>query len=85
MPTTEKQKFIIELDCAPFTPRPDYYIDGILEGTGLVAGETISRFFGCWTWEFEMTPEAWNKIRPTIIERITALYNGGSIRYGGWS
>lgn len=75
----------IELDCAPGALRPGDLINGVLEGTGLVAGETISRWFGEWTWGFDVPRDEWeSRIQPIIKPRIEALYRSGAIRYGSW-
>lgn len=75
----------IELDCPPGFPRPGDLIDGVLEGTGLTAGETVSRIFGNWTWQFDIPKEEWERdIAPKIKPRIEALYREGVIRYGSW-
>lgn len=75
----------IELDCAPGYPRPGDLIDVVLEGTGLKAGETVSRCFGNWTWQFDVPRDVWERdIQPVIKPRIEALYNAGTIRYGSW-
>jgi hypothetical protein len=74
----------IDLDCAPGAIRPDL-IGGVLEGTGLTAGEPVSTFFGNWTWAFDVPREEWvERIQPIIKPRIEALYNEGWIRYGSW-
>ncbi len=75
----------INLDCPPGNPRPDDLIDGVLEGTGLVAGPTVLRFFGNYCWEFDVPDDKWkNEIQPIIKPRIEALYHSGVIRYGDW-
>jgi len=75
----------IELDCAPLRPRPDTYIAGVIEGTGLELREDVSRTFGNWVWNYEdVDPEEWKRIQPILKERITKLYKQGSIRYGSW-
>lgn len=77
----------IDLDCPPGLPRPGDLIDGVLEGTGLVAKETVSRFFGNWTWDFsdQVEPITWvERIQPIIKPRIEKLYRDGVIRYGSW-
>ena len=77
----------IELDCPPLTPRPDTYIEGVIEGTGLKAGDPIVTpfSFGNWTWEFDVPRDKWEKeIQPIIKPRIEALYHSGAIRYGSW-
>lgn len=75
----------IELDCAPGFPRPDSYIDAIIDGTGLERRETAARFFGNWTWDYSDVPsDKWEAIQPTLKERISKLYHSGQIRYGSW-
>lgn len=75
----------IELDCPPGDPRPGDLIDGVLEGTGLTAGETTARVFGNWVWEFDVPQDKWEQeIQPIIQPRIEALYHAGRIRYGSW-
>jgi hypothetical protein len=75
----------IELDCAPGGIRPGDLIGGVIEGTGLELQDTVGRFFGNWTWNYEdVSPEVWEAAKPTLKERIVALYNSGAIRYGSW-
>lgn len=75
----------IEIDCAPMTPRPDTYIKGILEGTGIEAGEPVSKLFGNWKWDFShVSKEVWEKAQPVIAQRIKTLHENGKIRYGSW-
>ena len=75
----------IELDCAPFGPRPGDYFPGVIEGTSLVTKEPENKCFGNWTWNYnEVSCEAWEKVRPLLKERITKLYKSGSIRSGSW-
>ena len=75
----------IELDCPPGEPRPGDLISGVIEGTGLPKRESCSRVFGNWKWDYsDVDPDEWQKIRPTLKERITRLYENGVIRYGSW-
>lgn len=75
----------IELDCPPGVLRPGDLIDGVLEGTGLVADEPISKLFGEWTWAFDVPRARWeSEIQPVIKPRIEALYHAGQIRWGSW-
>lgn len=75
----------IELDCPPGNPRPDDLIEGVIAGLGIVAKEPVSKFFGNWKWEFpEVSEERWTEIKPILKERVTQLYNQGTIRYGSW-
>jgi len=77
----------IEIDCPPGPSRPGDLLPGVIEGTGLIIKpqETVSRVFGNWTWKIpEDQEEVYKKVRDTIKERITSLYNKGLIRYGSW-
>lgn len=77
----------IELDCAPCTPRPDTYIAGVLEGTGIELGDKQpeTKLFGNWEWNFDEVPDdVWNAANPIIGERIKKLDAQGKIRYGSW-
>ena len=75
----------IELDCAPGSPRPGDLIGSVIKDTGLEERDTVGRFFGNWTWDYSDVPkDEWKKLQPTLKERVTALYNRGTIRYGSW-
>ena len=79
--------YTIDLDCAPGPIRPNQLLPGILEDTGIIIDpeQTVSRLFGNWQWEIpEEQSELYEKVRETIKDRITALYNKGFIRYGSW-
>lgn len=80
-----KSKHSIEIDCAPGYPRPGDLIDSVIEGTGLPKKKSCLRFFGNWVWEYnEISDEKWAEIQPIIKERLTKLYNSGTIRYASW-
>jgi hypothetical protein len=75
----------IELDCPPGGTRPGHLIDAVIEGLGLGPREPIYKVFGNWTWDYSDVDEAhWKAVQPTLRERITALYEAGTIRYGSW-
>lgn len=77
----------IELDCPPGAPRPDGLLPGVLENTGLTVEdfENTSRFFGNWIYKLkDGKEEAYAIAKPTIKERVKALYYSGAIRYGSW-
>lgn len=75
----------IELDCAPFMPRPADLLTGVLKDTGLSEREPVSKFFGNWKWDYSDIPtEQWLAVKPILRERIIQLYNNGWIRYGSW-
>jgi hypothetical protein len=41
--------------------------------------------FGNWRWDYSDIPtEQWEKAKSILEERITKLYNSGTIRYGSW-
>lgn len=65
----------IELDCPPGSPRPGDLIEAVIEGTGLPLKETSGRCFGNWSWDYSDIPaDQWEKVRPVLKERVTALY-----------
>lgn len=81
----EETEQTIELDCAPGDPRPDVYLPGILEGTGIEPVEKCSAIFGNWTFNFSHVPkEKWKECQPIFKERIKELHSKGYIRYGSW-
>jgi hypothetical protein len=77
----------ISLDFPLRPPRLDELIDGVLEGTGLVAeGHLQSQVFGhYWKWAWEMDENEWRtRIQPIVAPRIKRLYQRDIIRYGSW-
>ena len=80
----EKFPQTISLDCVPGSVRPNDLIESVLEGTGLIAGEPVSKSFGHWVWEFTMSDEEWKEIQEVTRPRIIDLYKSGQIRYGSW-
>ena len=75
----------IELDCAPGGTRPGHLIEDVIKGLDLPLREPVSKVFGEWTWDYSDVPETtWEKAKPILEQRITALYNEGRIRYGSW-
>lgn len=81
--------YSIEIDCAPFTPRPDAYIGAVLEGSGLTPDDfnTGPPFFGCQAWalkEGEERAKQFAIYQPVFKQRVTSLYEAGKIRYGSW-
>jgi hypothetical protein len=77
-------KRTIEIDCPPGHPRPGDLIDGVLEGTGLEAGDTVARVFGNWVWAFEADDASWEAVQAIVAPRLEALYHQGVIRYASW-
>lgn len=75
----------IEIDCPPGNPRPGDLIADVIKDTGLPTKETNSRCFGNWCWDYSDVPDnVWEKARPIVKERLTALYNSGVVRYASW-
>jgi hypothetical protein len=81
----------IELDCAPGYPRPGDLIPAVVAGTileSMTTPEFIDKhrpFFGNATYDYSaVTDDEWLEVKPTIQERVEALYSRGSIRYGSW-
>lgn len=75
----------IEIDCAPFTPRPDTLLPNVLKGTGLKLKKPTLMLFGNWEWVIPKAQEKrYQKHKKLIKERITNLYKTGQIRYGSW-
>jgi hypothetical protein len=75
----------IELDCAPGTLRPGDLIGDVIKDLGLPEREPQSMFFGNWTWNYSDVPaDTWQRAKPELKARITALYEAGAIRYGSW-
>lgn len=75
----------IELDCPPGNPRPGDLIESVIQGTGLPRREPCSTFFGNWKWDYnDISNEEWKDVQPILKQRITELYNSGTIRYGSW-
>jgi len=85
---SELDELSIELDCAPMSPRPDSYIGGVLEGTGLSVDdfEEPSKSFVNWTWTLKSEEKRQKFIdaKPTFEARIKSLHTRGHIRYGSW-
>ena len=78
-------KQIIQLDCPPGYLRPGHLIEKALKDTELELRNDVSRFFGCWTWDYSDIPlEQWERIRPILKRNITDLYRRKLIRYGHW-
>lgn len=75
----------IELDCPPGSPRPGDLIADVIKDTNLPLRDDISRLFGNWRWEYnDVDCDTWDKAKPILKERITTLFNEGTIRYGSW-
>jgi hypothetical protein len=77
----------IEIDCAPFSTRPDEHfknmctdLDMQLEGFKLV-----SKFFGNYTWEIlPFYEEIYKSKQHLVKDWLTKLHNNGRCRYASW-
>jgi hypothetical protein len=75
----------IEIDCQPGYPRPGDLIEGVIKDTGLPLRDDVSRFFGCWEWNYnDIDPEVWNRAKPILEKRLNKLYDDGLCRYCSW-
>jgi hypothetical protein len=75
----------LEIGCPPGSPRPGDLYPGVIEGTGLPTRESVSRCFGDWTWNYsDIDPELWKKAQPVLKERLSKLYDDGTVRYASW-
>jgi len=65
--------------------RPGDLIEAVIKDTGLPIRESVSRWFGNWTWNYsDISPEVWAEAQHLLKPRIEALYHQGAIRYGSW-
>jgi len=80
-------KYEIIIDCPPFKHRPDEILEQIIQNTDLLIDDFIkvSTCFGAWTFKIVKNKESnyLNK-QKDIGEKLTKLYNIGSIRYAEW-
>ena len=82
---SEIREQTIELDAPPGRTRPDALLVDVLKGTGIEPREPVSRFFGCWTWDYTDVPaEVWDAANPTIAARCKALFHSGAVRFASW-
>lgn len=83
----EVEEQSIELDCAPGGIRPGDLIEGVMAGAAVEydGRSPASMFMGNWKWYFQDIPaDKWLEAQPTFRERIIALHNNNTIRYGSW-
>lgn len=75
----------IELDTPPGPIRPDDLLPSVIEGLGIKPVGEPFKWFGNWTFEFDVPRDEWvEKYQPIIKERVKELYEKGVIRYGSW-
>jgi hypothetical protein len=78
-------EFQLVIDCPPGTTRPDDIAKQVLDGTGIILGNTTSRLFGEWTWDIPVEySEQYRTNQKLIGERLTSLYHNGFIRHAEW-
>ena len=84
--TDQLERWYLELDCPPGSPRPGDLLPSVLVGTGLEKDSeaTTSRLFGNWRWDFETPVGKHDAVKGLLKIRITELYHAGLIRYGSW-
>ena len=77
----------IELNCPPFSSRPDTYLLYVLEGTSLTVDDfnLVLKSFGNWTYKCHKDKdELYIQNSSRIAQKIISLYHSGKIRYGKW-
>ena len=75
----------IELDCAPFHPRPNELLPIVLLGTTLTVKDASSKICGSWLFDYSDIDEmVWKNAQPVLKRNIIQLYNEGRIRFGSW-
>lgn len=80
------QQFYIEIDCAPGSLRPSFFLPSVLQGTGLQPKEPLVKFFGSWKFDYSHTPATvWREASPKIFANLSRLHLQGLIRYGSCS
>ena len=82
------EELSIEIDCAPMTPRPETYFEGVIKDTGLTSDDfhPPAKWFGNWKWilKNEDKQEVYRNAKPTMKTRLENLYNSGAVRYASW-
>ena len=79
--------YSIEIDCAPFQPRPSVYFSNmciacLLDTTWF---NEPTKSFGNWEWTVK--PQHINDYlpkRPAVRDHLTSLYQNNSVRYASW-
>ncbi len=82
------QPIEIEIDCAPFTPRPNEILREVLSGTAMTIDDfdIVAKFFGEWTFRVhEDKKNLYTSIKDLVGTRLTQAYHCGRIRYAMWS
>lgn len=81
-------RYSIELDCPPGNPRPEQLINAVLDNTPFELSdfETAPPFFGHqrWTLINHVKDAQFVAYQDIFKQRITELYESGTIRYGSW-
>jgi hypothetical protein len=81
------EKYSIEIDCAPGTPRPDTVLPLALSNTEMKVEdfEKTSTFFGNWTYvPLLEKEELYANSQNTIAENLKQAYAKGKCRYCSW-
>lgn len=80
-------KYSIEIDCAPGTPRPDTVLPLALANTEMKVEdfERTSTFFGNWTYvPLLEKEELYKKSQNTIKQNLNKAYDEKRCRYCSW-
>ena len=80
----EEIEIHLGIDCAPATPRPNSYLEKVMEGTGITIKhpeDNISHLFGAFQWKTNVIKDQWTKkTYDLIFERLRILHSRGNIR-----
>ena len=89
--------WVVEIDCAPSTVRPNHYYNLIMNELSSSSDEQITEWvskvknqepynkrFGEWTWHLEIDESIKSVVQSVFEKNIKEFYNIGCIRYGSW-
>lgn len=80
-------EYEIVIDCPPLKPRPNEILEQILKDTELSIDDFVktSSSFGAWTFSLVKNKDSiYINSKKDIGEKLTNLYNIGSVRYAHW-
>jgi hypothetical protein len=77
-----RRKQEIHLECPPGEPRPGDLIANLIANTGLpIRKDSGGRLYGHWSWNYStVAPEVWEAARSIVLERMSELYEAGTVR-----
>ena len=79
--------YSIEIDCPPFTPRPDTHFSNLCKECSIDAVwfNNPTKSFGNWEWTVKQEYEKnYQEKQSAVKNYLTSLYRSGSIRYASW-